>query len=308
MPIITDGLIGYWNSKQGFDGLVWQDLSGNGRHFKMAGNPTLATDGVYFDGVDDKGELPNNQLMPITSDYTIEFGIKLRDITATSYVVYGYDSSVNAHHRGINLNTSELLRYNAPSSATTTYTVPLNTYVHIQLKRITDTSHALYVNGVFRNNFTTPSPFVGIRGLFHIGYDGGSSRLPATISFIRIYSKALTDQELAKNFLIGKEVGLSSAPPNVKTVLTDKQKISDEIGNSQSIITVQFDTDVSEYVARLNGVDYSTGVLVHQGGAVSANMNTQVIIDWNELSNEGDNRINIYGKGLDGQWTPYNQN
>lgn len=77
---------------------------------------------------------------------------------------------------------------------------------------------------------------------------------------------------------------------------------------NQSTITVRFDSDVVEYVARLNGTDHLTGINVHQGGNAIANTNVQVIIDWNELSSEGANRINIYGKGLDGQWTPYSLN
>lgn len=206
--IVTSGLIGYWSSKSGFTPTLWTDLSGKGHSFVLVGSPTLVDDGVYFDGVDDYGKVSTANQLPITTDYTIEFGIKIRDVTSTCYILYGWDSTATAHHRGVNLSSSELLRVNAPASTTTGYTIPLNTYLHVQIKRITDTTHALYINGVFRNNFTTSSPFVGIRGSLQVGTDGGSSRLPATISFMRIYDRALTDQELTKNFLVGREVGL----------------------------------------------------------------------------------------------------
>lgn len=94
----------------------------------------------------------------------------------------------------------------------------------------------------------------------------------------------------------------SNALPMVKSIIIDRIRISDEPGVNRSIITVQFDQDVTEYVARLDGVDYSTGILVHQGGMVSANTDAQVIIDWDELTNEGMNKINIYGKSVNG-WT-----
>ena len=95
----------------------------------------------------------------------------------------------------------------------------------------------------------------------------------------------------------------SNSYPIVTKLEASKLKISDEAGMNQSIITVRFDKDVTEYVARLNGSDYSTGTLVHQGLGVLANTDATVIIDWNELTREGENRINIYGKGIDGSWT-----
>jgi hypothetical protein len=90
--------------------------------------------------------------------------------------------------------------------------------------------------------------------------------------------------------------------PIVSTITTNRTKISDEVGINQSIITVQFDTDVTQYVARLNGVDYNTGTLVHTGGAVAANTDAQVVVDWTELTTEGSNRINVYGQNANG-WT-----
>ena len=92
--------------------------------------------------------------------------------------------------------------------------------------------------------------------------------------------------------------------PKVIKLETNRPKISDEVGMNQSIITVRFDTDVKEYVARLNGSDATTGVLVHSGGAVKANTDAEIIVDWNELGSEGSNRINVYGLN-DYGWTEY---
>jgi hypothetical protein len=111
------------------------------------------------------------------------------------------------------------------------------------------------------------------------------------------------DNNTALTF-VENDIGVSS-PPTSTIVSVDRSKISDEVGMNQSIITIKFDTDVTQYVARLNGVDNTTGILVHSGGAVNANTNAQVIIDWNELTTEGSNRINIYGQNAYG-WTLYN--
>lgn len=93
--------------------------------------------------------------------------------------------------------------------------------------------------------------------------------------------------------------------PIVSILSVSNYTISDELGANQSIIIITFDKDVTQYVAMLNGVDHTTGTLIHSGGALTAGIQGQVIIDWNELTTEGQNRINIYGQGADGSWTKY---
>lgn len=85
------------------------------------------------------------------------------------------------------------------------------------------------------------------------------------------------------------------SPPIVNVLSANRTKISSKAGVNQSIIKVTFDKNVEQYVARLNGASYDTGVLVHSGGAVSAGVQADVIIDWNELTTEGNNKINVYG-------------
>ncbi|QJT70413.1 hypothetical protein [Microcystis phage MaeS] len=44
---------------------------------------------------------------------------------------------------------------------------------------------------------------------------------------------------------------------------------------------------------------------IESGGAVVAGAEITAQIDWTELYQEGDNRVNIYGQNTDGIWTPY---
>lgn len=90
---------------------------------------------------------------------------------------------------------------------------------------------------------------------------------------------------------------------SVNVVSISKNKISKVDGMNQSIITVYFEEDVNRYVARLNGVDHNTGDIVHDGEFAKAFEEVQIIIDWNELSTEGENKINIYGLSANGIWT-----
>lgn len=97
----------------------------------------------------------------------------------------------------------------------------------------------------------------------------------------------------------------STSPPICTIVSLSKSKISDESGMNQSLLTFKFDQAVTEWRVRTIGVDPDTGILADSGGAVAANTEIIARIEWNELYQEGSNRINIYGRNADGQWTVY---
>lgn len=117
-------------------------------------------------------------------------------------------------------------------------------------------------------------------------------------------------------------------------------KISKVSGENSCTIIFQFDTDIQKWEVNLLGIDNTTGnVLGSQSitsvpattvstmatmtvqqvktypvryflgssGYLPANTPISVIINGIQLTSEGGNRINIYGQGLDGIWTPYNQ-
>jgi lysozyme len=126
-------------------------------------------------------------------------------------------------------------------------------------------------------------------------------------------------------------------PPNIQSITVDHTKISHQISSN---VTFSFDKDVKEYRLNINGASYSTGTIIASGGSIvsggltvgslatmtvsSVSGNTvaylkgtanpivsgsaiTVTIDWSEMLQEGDNRINIYGRSqADDSWTPYN--
>lgn len=61
---------------------------------------------------------------------------------------------------------------------------------------------------------------------------------------------------------------------------------------------------------RRDGTSYDTGyeiaVYDFTDNPQEANTEFTLSINWQQL-NEGDNRINIYGRSLDGLWTPYEE-
>lgn len=96
------------------------------------------------------------------------------------------------------------------------------------------------------------------------------------------------------------------ATPVVTIVSVSQYVISDEVSKDRAVITFTFDTDITEWTVRVMGTSYNTGILAdsYSGTTITAGTQITAEIDWTELYQEGENRVNIYGKNLVG-WTPY---
>jgi hypothetical protein len=96
-----------------------------------------------------------------------------------------------------------------------------------------------------------------------------------------------------------------SDPPQVTILNIDKLVISDEPGQDRANVVFNFDTDVVAWEVRVMSTGQGTGTLAASGGAVTATFDITAEIDWSELYQEGENRIDIFGQNSDGVWTPY---
>lgn len=320
--IVQNGLIGYWNTKQGVNGSVWENIAPStvGKYNGAITGAISQANGMYFDGVDDFVKIPALQAGDGSNKYEVEIyfqapftvssGSNMPLIGKSSLNYTGFVFSIlalGAGDDGLSI---------AGQNSMINYTIPKNTTVKLAMSvDITTQTFSIYFNDVslVANQVMEGAKMLGFTGGdYRIGSEEAENLSPSFfkghIKSVKIYNRHLTDAERTQNSSFGVEVGLSAppdeSPPVVSSIRTNKQKISDELGMNQSVITVQFDKDVTQYVARLNGVDHTTGELVHTGGAVLANSDAQVIIDWNELSSEGQNRINIYGQNATG-WTLY---
>lgn len=324
MPIVKNGLISYWNYKQGYSNSKWSNIAPTnlGKYDLILTGPSLRENGVYLDGVDDGGISSTPFVTP--TQMTIEgifTTLSWGDSLKSASLIFGVTEMddlipfiVWLDYTSMNPNIAPGFIFLAQNSEglpmSVAYDLTLNKkiYVQITLNNVTKVAK-VWIGGILVG--TVPSEIIhGETVTLQMGSTGIVPSGGAIISMMRLYNRILTDAELLQNYQNGDAVGLAdtpppSNPPSITSIIPSKQKISDEIDNNQSVITVRFDKNVVEYVARLNGTSYNTGTLVHQGGAVTANTNTQVIIDWNELVTEGQNRINIYGKDADGLWTPY---
>lgn len=97
----------------------------------------------------------------------------------------------------------------------------------------------------------------------------------------------------------------AETPPLPTLLVATRSKLSDEISKNVTNLTISFDKDVTEWTVNVLGSDPFTGTVADSGGTVLAGAEITAIIDWTELYQEGQNRINVYGKTATGVWTPY---
>lgn len=120
--------------------------------------------------------------------------------------------------------------------------------------------------------------------------------------------------------------------PIVSITNVTNYKVSDEAEFDQTIVSFTFDIRTVEMLARCNGTDQLTGLLVDQRDKYVATQSSKTVeemasetvidvssfpanteftatIDFTELYGEGENRINIYGLSEESPryWTPYDQ-
>jgi hypothetical protein len=196
------------------------------------------------------------------------------------------------------------ITHSETSSVSFEITVSDSILTNLEIDWIVSSEHLydffhIYIDGVEYFNAS------GIDNGTEIVYDLASGTYTVLLEYSKDNSASLSDDKayVSEIRLIAKQE--SETAPIVSVSNIDKSKISDEAGMDTSTITFAFDTDVTEWTVRVNGVDHTTGVVADSGGAVSSGTEIQAVVDWTELYQEGNNRVNIYGKTAGGLWTPY---
>jgi hypothetical protein len=319
MSIVTDGLVGYWHYQQGVSGSTWENIAPatKGQHNGQIDGAVLQSDGMYFDGVDDGIHIPN---VPQVESYTLDMIFK-RDKDVLGAIGEGYSLSENIHVLlRLNRESTKALIYSLGSpniAGTSLYTVNnfqanLNelVYLNVTFERNNDGYIVkTYRNGSFLTEFTASKRDEGLGTDFYFGkVDSGNVPFGGYFKSYRIYNKVLTDAEVQQNYQNGVVVGLDEEPPPQEapkpTVLNiSRNTISDEPNMDRATVTFTFDQDVTEWKVNVLGSSHDTGTIADSGGAVTQGTEITAEIDYTELYQEGQNRINIYGKN--GEWTPY---
>jgi hypothetical protein len=203
-------------------GTKWVDISGSYNNGDLINGPTWssATGGTFtFDGTDDYGSFPTNNLPLGNSEISFDCWIRWGGLFSTIYgefvMGYGDDSGPNKVPV-ILINTSNQARFEFGSGAgavISSSTISPNSWVNITAT-YNKSSTKIYLNGVL--NGTTSYSSANITPNGSNGYNGGIGTLfsvygnknspsrygsfSGNISSVRIYNVALSDSQVLQNY------------------------------------------------------------------------------------------------------------
>lgn len=312
--ITTNGLIGYWHYKQGVSGGIWNNIAPDteGSYNGVINGAIVQANGMYFDGIDDYIEINGN--FPLVNQSTYELIVKdigdQGDIGENHFALFRDNTKNNFLYY---INNSGKYRWRVGSDggnafATVTGMTPTG---HIIITTNGNTTNIYQDGKLLITTSSVPIYYPnGTAVTLRIGRDIGLARpIKGEIVAFRLYDRALTPQEITKNFDNGTKVGLdepsTSEPPKVTIISQSRTTLSPVPPMDKATLKFKFDQDVTDWAVMVLGSDYSTGTMAGNGKNVAKDTEISVDILHSMLYQEGDNRINIYGKNKDGLWTPY---
>jgi hypothetical protein len=314
MPIVTNGLAGYWHYKQGYGGGYWNNISPNssGLYKGTLSGTSSGSNGIIFDGIDDKVTIPalsNHN----TGIYEIEVFVSFPALLNSGAIVGGSAYGQTISILGIAVDFDNKTINSTFGGKSFNFIKDQIVKINLRFFNSTSTEH-LYINDVFSGSFTRPNAFYSIVNIgtdsFYFGTANNSAFLNTKMKSVKIYNRHLTQAEREQNTAAGYDnIALVdepvSSPPMVTITNQNRYVISQKDGFSMSTATFKFDKDIVEWKINLQGAGHDTGTLINYGNELSANTEIEAIVGWDDLSQEGQYRINIYGKDSDGNWTPY---
>ena len=217
--IVTSGLVlaldaADKNSYRG-SGTSWLDLSGNNNTGTLTNGPTFSGGNggsIVFDGVDDYVSITNNSTLRPSTELTIEYIIKGTTPSGWCPIIgYGNGDYTNGNYlcwvetggalqslcRINNGGVIEYRQYSGIGISTTTlkcmsFTMKIGDSIKSYYNGVnTNTATNLPAGGSFYYGGTSsPYQIVGLGGAW----------LNGSISFLRLYNRALTDVEVLQNY------------------------------------------------------------------------------------------------------------
>lgn len=204
---VSDGLLVHYDGYHKPENNVWDDLSGNGNNgvlYNFSEN-VWDNNSISFDGIDDYIEAMKVSSFPTgTSQYTMEITFYYGILKARNNLInLGiYNSPGNANGIYI-LNSTQISHWYWSNDLKTTSILDIqNSYVVTAL--YDGVNRKIYLNGV-QKAIDTATPNV-ILGNVTIGDEipNQDGFFNGKVYSVRIYNKALTDEEIKNNYNIDK--------------------------------------------------------------------------------------------------------
>ncbi|MBP3920235.1 MAG: prepilin-type N-terminal cleavage/methylation domain-containing protein [Bacilli bacterium] len=191
----------------------WADLSGNGNNATLYNNPLINNNSVIFNGQTNYGLINNTAGMEFTEGITMEARVKILSLTGLTSIntIEFFGNWENAggglyykgdNHFGYSLYVNGGYQYVGNNSNSN-----LGEYYNISMT-YNNLSQKLYINGikVSEKNTTEQYPISPSHMAFGIGCNPNSSSAHyfanAEFQSVRIYNRALTDEEVLNNYQI----------------------------------------------------------------------------------------------------------
>ena len=200
-------------------GTTVTDLTGNSLNGTLS-NITFANPYFTFNGSNSTISAPDSSLIePGSGNLTVEVWINHSVIAGSSRCILSKTDGGNAADWGYGLRTSSsgatFIEIGNGSTSTTSpsYTLSTNTWYQV-VGVFNNTSNllTLYVNGV--NRGSNPNSYASIRnttsslsiGSFNNNIGGFGQWVNGKIGIVRIYSSALSDSDVSKNFEANRDI------------------------------------------------------------------------------------------------------
>jgi hypothetical protein len=184
-------------------GTTWTDLSASPTNAVLTNGPTFTRPYIQFDGVDDSATIASNAKFAFgTGDFTLECWIYPQDFTKYTHMIAFPQQSIMALKADIGNPGGGNIYLYTPTfdtyGSTGGWSLTINTWNHVVFKRESSVAYA-FLNGLsrgskvgFTNNFTAQVCNI------HNGHPGEFSQ--CRISAVRVYNRALSNQEIFANF------------------------------------------------------------------------------------------------------------
>jgi hypothetical protein len=190
-------------STKNSDGTL-MDLSGNGNHGDIQGAVRAGgyfTDGMMFDGADNRIDVSNDDTLQLVDALTIEMIVKLKG-EPNGYTLISKGTS---HEFDLTIWTQKLKIYQGENysseSFESNYVLTADEYIHIIVTRDTSGENInMYFNGVFdaSGSMTKPEPYTYPLRIFSRGI--GVNPIYGELIFANVLNNELTESQIKSRF------------------------------------------------------------------------------------------------------------
>jgi hypothetical protein len=215
--IVTDGLLGYWNTKQGLNANSWSNIAPNGTILSgTLHNTTVegATGALSFDGSTStvslfSGTTPTSFDFTGVKPFSVEAWIKPNTVDTRYRKIINFTRwNSSTDNGGYSLEVSNGKVYlNIFNGSITSCPVAISAGELTHIVATYDGSYIkIYKNGILVNSVSYTAG-VGQMSTLSATF-GGTDYYDGLLNVVRIYNKALTPSEITSNYSHGTEVAL----------------------------------------------------------------------------------------------------